>query len=168
MKKVLLAIVALIAIATTVSAQTDKKRIIANFAAKFVVVDKKYAVMNYPVTQYDYLCITRKPNQGNKNINAVKVLTPNEQQNFARQITAFDSKIKAHVASSAELQTALLKKFNIQSESGPYNTSTKGFYIAVDYASYQYMQKVRNEFLKSGKEGLIGTSDIEGDIFNIN
>ena len=30
------------------------------------------------------------------------------------------------------------------------------------------MQKVRNEFLKSGKEGLIGTSDIEGDIFNIN
>ena len=62
---------ALIAIATTVSAQTDKKRIIANFAAKFVVVDNKYAVMNYPVTLYDYLCITRKPNQGNKDINAV-------------------------------------------------------------------------------------------------
>lgn len=168
MKKYLLTLVALMGIVVATSAQTDKKRIIANFAAKFVVVDNKYAVMNYPVTLYDYLCITRKKNEGNKDINAVKVLTTNEQQNFARQITAFDSKIKAHVASSGELQTALLKKFNIQSENGPYNTSTKGFYIAVDYASYQYMQKVRNEFLKSNKEGLIGTSDIEGDIFNIN
>ena len=64
MKKFLLTSVILMGIVASAPAQTGKSRIMA----KFVVVDNKHAVMNCPVTLYDYLCVTTKKNESN-NIN---------------------------------------------------------------------------------------------------
>ena len=176
MKKLFFVFVALLGMTTVTMAQNydnNRKKAMYDASGKFTVVDNKYAVMYYPVTYYDYYAVTGKKVNGRKGINDVMPMQQNDRVRFAQDASALNKKVSFHVASSSELQQALQKKKNIQSESGPYNTSTKGFYLAMDYQSYQAMQALRNQHNKVNniktKPGgkLIGTSDKEGDIFNI-
>ena len=128
---------------TTPSADQERISAIKGFATKFVVVNKKFAVMNYPVTYYDYYAIYGKkatPPAG-RGITEVMYVTDTQKKNIAGAATKYFTGATIRVATSAVLHEALQRHLNIQSESGPYNSVTKGFYLYMDYKSYQNFMK---------------------------
>ena len=177
MKKVVFLLVALMGMATSAVAQnydSNRQKAMYDASSKFIVVDKKFAVMNYPVTYYDYYAVTGKKANGRNSITAVMPMSTNDRARFSQAASAIDKKMTFHVATTNELQQALQKKLNIQSEAGPYNFTTQGFYLAMDYQRYLRMQSLRKQYggdnvrTSSNKSSkLIGTSNKEGDIFNI-
>lgn len=164
--------VAVFAMTTTVSAQmpADKGQLKAlyDFSSKFTLVKpqsghlKPYAVMWYPVTYYDYYAGTgKKMNPRSVGINAVYMLSDVEKKKFVEKLNKLDKKITVRLASNEELRTAIdNRRYNIQSENGPYNVVTKGFYISMDQASYKRMQELRKKY-KPQAQG-----DVD-DIFNV-
>lgn len=128
---------------TTPAADQGRISAIKGFATKFVVVNKKFAVMNYPVTYYDYYAIYGKkatPPAG-RGITEVMYITDTQKKNIAETATKYFTGSTIRVATSAVLHEALQRHLNIQSESGPYNSVTKGFYLYMDYKSYQNFMK---------------------------
>ena len=145
MKKILLLMVVLIATSVTTTAQDwmkDNNRVQAvyDFFGKFIYVDKEkpaYCVMNYPITYMDVYAITGKwTNPHGVSINAVVNVPDGERKKLATQAQQFYNNLNVHVATSSELSRALKLRYNIQSEGGPYNYSTKGFYLATPKRSY--------------------------------
>ena len=170
MKRFILTMLAIIAITMTASAQmpTDEGQLKAlyDFSSKFTLVKiqsiKPYAVMWYPVTYYDYYAGTgKKMNPRNVGINAVYALSDNEKKKFVAQLNQLDKKITVHLATQKELTDAInYRRYNIQSENGPYNVVTRGFYIAMDKASYERMQQLRKRYnSRGGNNGLFDNVD---------
>ena len=180
MKKIFAVLVALMAFGATVSAQTydaNRKKALVDASKKFVNVpdgsyQSNFAVTNYPITYKDYYAVTGKRVNGKNSFTAVMPMTQSEQQAFLKAANSIDAKMQFRVASAAELQKALQKKKNIQSENGPYNVTTKGFYLSMSYSSkLRMMQLVKQatttQSKPKGNGELVGTSDEEGSIFNV-
>ena len=138
--------IALLSMTLTASAQAHNDaqvKAVMDFVRMFRPVGKDFAVTAYPVTWRTYTAVTGKKKPANTSLTAVVSLSQSEQKAFANYLTKGDGQgIKYRVATASELQKALSKRINIQSESGPNNVSTKGFYIAVSYKDYQKLKAV--------------------------
>ena len=170
MKKTILTMLAIFAMTLTVSAQMptnpEQLKALYDFSSKFTLVRiksvKPYAVMYYPVTYYDYFAgMGKKMNPRNVGINAVYALSDAEKKKLVAQLNKLDKKITVRLATNKELTDAINnRRYNIQSENGPYNVVTKGFYISMDEASYKRMQQLRSQYKRH-------TQNNGDDIFNV-
>lgn len=118
-----------------------------SLAQNFMLITKAktpYAVMSHPITYWQYYVVTgKKITPPSKSVTEVAPFyTDNKaKENFAKQASLLWGGIKVHVATAAELQTALKYHYNISSESGPYSHTTKGIYLAMSEANYKKMMK---------------------------
>lgn len=147
MKKILVLMIALLAVTTTVSAQKVSREEQANamidMMRMFAPVGKEFAVMTYPVTWRQYRVISGKKLPKGTSIMSVVMLSSPEQKKVADAMTKNDGNgVKYRVATSAELQKALQKRINISSEAGPHTHVTKGFYLAISYNDYLKIQQM--------------------------
>lgn len=151
MKKLMILLTAVFAMSITANAQdwkADLERVkaVSDFLKKFSLVIQEsaatsYVVMNYPITYYDVYAITGKwTNPRNVAVNDVVVMTLDQQKDLASQASQLyvinnQSKMAMKLATDDQLSKAIQKRINIQSESGPYNHSTKGFYLSMSFKS---------------------------------
>ena len=164
---------AIIAITITASAQfpTDEGQLKAlyDLSSKFTLVKpqsgKPYAVMWYPVTNYNHFAVYGKKWDKYLGINKVIVMPDGIKKMLVNKINKFDSKLKVRVATHKELTDAINnRRYNIQSENGPYNVVTKGFYLSMDEASYMRMQELRKRYNNRG--GNNGNPDANNGLFD--
>ena len=123
--------------------------------------------MNYPVTYSDIAKITgaNAMMPANASISSVVPKRESTIKTVLEKANAIDSKIKVHVATGGELQKAINKRLNVQSELGPYNSSTTGFYLAMDEASYNRMIELR-EYYENGSQRTTSGSEVFENIDN--
>ena len=164
MKKLMILLTAVFAMSITANAQdwkADLARVkaVSDFLKKFSLVTQgsaatSYAVMNYPITYYDVYAITGKwTNPRNVGINDVVVMTLDKQKDLASQASQLyvinnQSKMAMELATDDQLNKAIQKRINIQSESGPYNHSTKGFYLSMPFKSNTVKLRFKKELEK--------------------
>lgn len=162
MRKLMILLTAFFAMNMTAKAQDwlgDPARVkaVSDFLKKFRLVTQetpKYAVMNYPITYYDVYAITGEwTNPRNVAINDVIVLSQTKQIDMAKQASQFyvvnrQSKIKFNRATDSQLSKAIHHRLNIQSELGPYNYTTKGFYLSMSGDSYKNLQQFQKKLEK--------------------
>ena len=162
MKKLLILLTAILAMSMTAKAQDwlgDHARVkaVSDFLKKFRLVSQetpKYAVTNYPITYYDVYAITGTwTNTRNEAINDVVMLSVTKQIDMAKQASQLyvvnrQNKMKFNLATDTQLNKAINHRFNIQSELGPYNHTTKGFYLSMLADSYKNLQQFQKKLEK--------------------
>lgn len=173
---------AVFAMSMTAEAQSWKNDIsrvkaVSDFLKKFRLVATEsaatsYAVMNFPITYYDVYAITGKwTNPKKVAIDAVVVMTLDQQKELASQASQLyirnnQSKMKVELATDDQLSKALEKRLNIQSELGPYNFTTKGFYLSMSFKSNTARSTFQKELEKIHKK-LEEVLQYEGGIWDV-
>ncbi len=146
MKKILLVMMAALAITMTADAQRKMSRdeqanVMINFMRKFVPVDKRYAIINFPVTLYEYEAMTGTPVPYGKSVNNVAIVSGAEQKRVADELTKADGQgIKYRVGTMGE--AAAGSKVGVHGELSQTSHVTKGFYIAISYNDYLKVEKM--------------------------
>ena len=172
MKKLMILLTAVFAMSMTAKAQDwlgDNARVkaVSDFLQKFRLVTQetpKYAVMNYPITYYDVYAITGKwTNPRNVAVNDVVVMTLDQQKDLASQASQLyvinnQSKMAMELATDDQLNKAIQHRFNIQSEQGPYNHTTKGFYLSMPSKS-----NIAKSIFKKDLEKILSSSTQTGE-----
>lgn len=162
MKKILVFMV-LMALALTAGAQnlnSQRRAQLVASSTKFTLVKigkntkDWYALMYFPVSYGDYYGVTGKNKRPRyASITDVMPMSDMDKKKFVQACNSFDNRMKFHVASNNELQKAVNKRYNIQSENGPYSFATKGFYLAMDYESYKRMKALVKKYGRTGHSG---------------
>lgn len=150
-------------------ADLERVKAVSDFLKKFSLVTQgsaatSYAVMNYPITYYDVYAITGKwTNPRNVAVNDVVVMTLDQQKDLASQASQLyvinnQSKMAMELATDDQLNKAIQHRFNIQSEQGPYNHTTKGFYLSMPSKS-----NIAKSIFKKDLEKILSSSTQTGE-----
>ena len=153
-------LVAIVMGATAQNMSSQRRAQLVASSTKFALIkdgkNKKnwFAVMYFPVSYGDYYGVTGKNKRPrNSSITDVMAMGDTDKRKFVQACNSFDNRMKFHVATTSELYKALNKRYNIQSENGPYSIATKGFYLAMDYNSYKRMKALVKKYGRTGHSG---------------
>ena len=142
MKKLVITLLALVAIATTASAQgmseEQREKTMYNLIVRMRPVGTKYAITTTPVSYNEYWAATgtKAHSAGTRVTKAAKV-TRAQAENMVKTINAETKGVlKFSIATPAQISEGS-KKVGLHGEMGPQNTQTQGFFLVLPYSQWK-------------------------------
>jgi hypothetical protein len=142
MKKLVITLLALVAIVTAADAQgmskEQREKTMYNLIIRMRPVGTQYAITTTPVTYNEYWAATGKKahSAGTSVTNAAKV-SKAQAEDMVKTINAeTQGVLKFSIATSAQISESS-KKVGLHGEMGPQNTQTQGFFLVLPYSQWK-------------------------------
>lgn len=142
MKKLIITLLALVAIATTASAQgmseEQREKTMYNLIVRMRPVGTKYAITTTPVSYNEYWAATgTKAHSAGTSVTKAAKVTRAQAENMVKTINAETKGVlKFSIATPAQISEGS-KKVGLHGEMGPQNTQTQGFFLVLPYSQWK-------------------------------
>lgn len=142
MKKLVITLLALVAIATTASAQgmseEQREKTMYNLIVRMRPVGTKYAITTTPVSYNEYWAVTgTKAHSAGTSVTKAAKVTRAQAENMVKTINAETKGVlKFSIATPAQISEGS-KKVGLHGEMGPQNTQTQGFFLVLPYSQWK-------------------------------
>ena len=145
MKKFIITLLALVAIATTTSAQgkggmseEQREKTLYNMIVRMRPVGTKYAITTTPISYNEYWAATgSKAHSAGTSVTKAAKVTRAQAENMAKTLNAETKGVlKFSVATPAQISEGS-KKVGLHGEMGPQNTQTQGFFLVLPYSQWK-------------------------------
>ena len=142
MKKLVITLLALVAIATTASAQgmseEQREKTMYNLIVRMRPVGTKYAITTTPVSYNEYWAATgTKAHSAGTSVTQAEKVTRAQAENMVKTINAETKGVlKFSIATPAQISEGS-KKVGLHGEMGPQNTQTQGFFLVLPYSQWK-------------------------------
>ena len=142
MKKLVITLLALVAIATTASAQgmseEQREKTMYNLIVRMRPVGTKYAITTTPVSYNEYWAATgTKAHSAGTSVTKAAKVTRAQAENMVKTINAETKGVlKFSIATPAQISEGS-KKVGLHGEMGPQNTQTQGFFLVLPYSQWK-------------------------------
>ena len=142
MKKLVITLLALVAIATTASAQgmseEQREKTMYNLIVRMRPVGTKYAITTTPVSYNEYWAATgTKAHSAGTSVTKAAKVTRAQADNMVKTINAETKGVlKFSIATPAQISEGS-KKVGLHGEMGPQNTQTQGFFLVLPYSQWK-------------------------------
>ena len=142
MKKLVITLLALVAIATTASAQgmseEQREKTMYNLIVRMRPVGTKYAITTTPVSYNEYWAATgTKAHSAGTSVTKAAKVTRAQAENMVKTINAETKGVlKFSIATPAQISEGS-KKVGLHGEMGPQNTQTQGFFLVLPYCQWK-------------------------------
>lgn len=142
MKKLIITLLALVAIATTASAQgmseEQREKTMYNLIVRMRPVGTKYAITTTPVSYNEYWAATgTKAHSAGTSVTKAAKVTRAQAENMVKTINAETKGVlKFSIATPAQISEGS-KKAGLHGEMGPQNTQTQGFFLVLPYSQWK-------------------------------
>ena len=142
MKKLVITLLALVAIATTASAQgmseEQREKTMYNLIVRMRPVGTKYAITTTPVSYNEYWAATgTKAHSAGTSVTKAAKVTRAQAENMGKTINAETKGVlKFSIATPAQISEGS-KKVGLHGEMGPQNTQTQGFFLVLPYSQWK-------------------------------
>lgn len=142
MKKLVITLLALVAIATTASAQgmseEQREKTMYNLIVRMRPVGTKYAITITPVSYNEYWAATgTKAHSAGTSVTKAAKVTRAQAENMVKTINAETKGVlKFSIATPAQISEGS-KKVGLHGEMGPQNTQTQGFFLVLPYSQWK-------------------------------
>ena len=142
MKKLIITLLALVAIATTASAQgmseEQREKTMYNLIVRMRPVGTKYAITTTPVSYNEYWAATgTKAHSVVTSVTKAAKVTRAQAENMVKTINAETKGVlKFSIATPAQISEGS-KKVGLHGEMGPQNTQTQGFFLVLPYSQWK-------------------------------
>lgn len=142
MKKLVITLLALVAIATTASAQgmseEQREKTMYNLIVRMRPVGIKYAITTTPVSYNEYWAATgTKAHSAGTSVTKAAKVTRAQAENMVKTINAETKGVlKFSIATPAQISEGS-KKVGLHGEMGPQNTQTQGFFLVLPYSQWK-------------------------------
>ena len=142
MKKLVITLLALVAIATTASAQgmseEQREKTMYNLIVRMRPVGTKYAITTTQVSYNEYWAATgTKAHSAGTSVTKAAKVTRAQAENMVKTINAETKGVlKFSIATPAQISEGS-KKVGLHGEMGPQNTQTQGFFLVLPYSQWK-------------------------------
>lgn len=142
MKKLVITLLALVAIATTASAQgmseEQREKTMYNLIVRMRPVGTKYAITTTPVSYNEYWAATgTKAHSAGTSVTKAAKVTRAQAENMVKTINAETKGVlKFSIATPAQISEGS-KKVGLHGEMGPQNTQAQGFFLVLPYSQWK-------------------------------
>lgn len=142
MKKLVITLLALVAIATTASAQgmseEQREKTMYNLIVRMRPVGTKYAITTTPVSYNEYWAATgTKAHSAGTSVTKAAKVTRAQAENMVKTINAETKGVlKFSIATPAQISEGS-KKVGLHGEMGPQNTQTQSFFLVLPYSQWK-------------------------------
>ena len=142
MKKLVITLLALVAMATTASAQgmseEQREKTMYNLIVRMRPVGTKYAITTTPVSYNEYWAATgTKAHSAGTSVTKAAKVTRAQAENMVKTINAETKGVlKFSIATPAQISEGS-KKVGLHGEMGPQNTQTQGFFLVLPYSQWK-------------------------------
>ena len=142
MKKLVITLLALVAIATTASAQgmseEQREKTMYNLIVRMRPVGTKYAITTTPVSYNEYWAATgTKAHSAGTSVTKAAKVTRAQAENMVKTINAETKGVlKFSIATPAQISEGS-KKVGLHGAMGPQNTQTQGFFLVLPYSQWK-------------------------------
>ena len=142
MKKLVITLLALVAIVTAVDAQSmsneQREKTMYNLIIRMRPVGTQYAITTTPVTYNEYWAATgSKAHSAGTSITKAAKVSRAQAENMVKKINAETKGVlKFSIATPAQISEGS-KKVGLHGEMGPQNTQTQGFFLVLPYSQWK-------------------------------
>ena len=142
MNMLVITLLALVAIATTASAQgmseEQREKTMYNLIVRMRPVGTKYAITTTPVSYNEYWAATgTKAHSAGTSVTKAAKVTRAQAENMVKTINAETKGVlKFSIATPAQISEGS-KKVGLHGEMGPQNTQTQGFFLVLPYSQWK-------------------------------
>ena len=142
MKKLVITLLALVAIVTAVNAQgmseEQREKTLYNLIVRMRPVGTQYAITTTPVTYNEYWAATgSKAHSAGTSVTKAAKVTRAQAENMVKKLNAETKGVlKFSIATPAQISQGS-KKVGLHGEMGPQNTQTQGFFLVLPHSQWK-------------------------------